>query len=269
MKLGVTTIGTALAGIALLAAVAWPAQDAAGSKPGAAKAKPAQTKPAQATKAQTQPANKPKAAPGTKPQAAQTAKPPAKPAAKPADKPADAAAADDKAAGTADIDSIMATRFTKAATPTANHTWLATFVGKWKMVSSYTIMPDKPAVESTGTSEFKMLMDGRFLVESREANGGAGPFKGMGVIGFNSVTGKAERVWFDSTSTAMVKSEGELNAERNEIRWTDTWTDPLQNGVHTTTSVLKKVSDTEFTFQQLNDFHGTTFKSLLVQYRKD
>lgn len=246
MKLGILSIGTALAGTVLLAAVAWPAQDAAGAKPGAAK-------PAQGAKQQAKPQTKP------------AAKPQPAPATEPAEDPAAAPAAEGKPGNE---DAMMATRFAKAAKLTAQHEWLATFVGKWKLVSTYTIMPSKPKVESTGSSEFKMLMDGRFLVESRDANGGAGPFKGMGVIGFNSITGKAERVWFDTSSTAMVKSEGELNVEHNEIRWVDTWTDPLKVGVTTTTSVLTKQSDSEFTFQQINEFHGQTFMTLVVKYRK-
>ncbi len=262
MKLGITMFGTALAGAALLAAVASPAQDSAAGKPAAGKPKPGQVK-AQPN-AQTAPATKPAA----KPPAKTPAKPPAKPAAKPEAEPAAEPSAEDKPGVSTDQDDIVAKRFAKASTPAEQHEWLAGFAGKWKMVSRYMIMPDTPAVESTGTSEFKMLMDGRFLVESQDANGGAGPFKGMGVVGFNTLTGKAERVWFDTTSTGMVKSEGDLLADRNEIRWVDTWIDPLANEVRSVTSILRKVSDTEFTFQQTNEYHGQTFKSLVISYRK-
>ena len=117
-------------------------------------------------------------------------------------------------------------RYQDAMTPGEPHAWLAKLEGKWKTSARLLTEPDGPAVEMTGTSEFKMLMDGRFLVESHDAGGSAGPFRGMGMLGFNNITGKYERVWFDSNSTAMLRSEGEYVAEGNSIRWTDQRSDP-------------------------------------------
>jgi len=168
-----------------------------------------------------------------------------------------------------DPEAVVAARYTKAMTPNEQHQWLAGLTGKWKTTSKHMIQPGAPVSESAGTSEFKMLMDGRFLVESHDAGGSAGPFKGMGVTGFNTVTGKFERVWFDTTSTAMMKSEGEFDAANDAVRWTDSWTDPTTGVVRQLTSVLKKVDARQFTFQQIDSHRGAEFKTLQVFYKKD
>lgn len=248
MKFVPTTLGTALAGIALLATFAWSAQDAGTGKP------------------QNQPKPKPS---GTAPQT-----PPKKPAANP---PQDAA--DDKpkakpdADGEAppvDADAAFAARYARAAAVGEQQKFLAGFVGKWKTATRQTLKPGTPPIESAGTSEFKMLMDGRFLVESNTSAGGAGNFTAMGIIGFNNLTQKYERVWFDSHSTAMIKSEGAYIKDRDEIRWVDQFTDPGLGKVITTTSLLRRVSDKELGFTQTVELPGNSvFVTFAMQYRKD
>jgi hypothetical protein len=251
MKLVPTTLGTALAGIALLATVAWSAQDAGTGKP------QNQPKPKAAGTAPQAPAKKAPPTANAAPQDAAGDKPKAKPDAEGATAPMDA-------------DAAVAARYAKAAAVGEAHKWLANFVGKWKTASRQTLKPGTPAIESAGTSEFKMLMDGRFLVESNSSAGGAGTFTAMGVIGFNNLTGKYERVWFDSHSTAMVKSEGDYNKVRDEIRWVDQFTDPGLGRVITTTSSLRRVSDTEVAFVQTVEMpNKSVFVTFTMQYRKD
>lgn len=200
--------------------------------------------------------------------------PAAKGGGKPAPKaPAKAAApakpaAQDEQAAPAAPDQALAARYARAMAPNERHAWLARLEGKWKTASRYTVRPGAPAVESVGTSEFKMLMDGRFLVENHDAAGGAGPFRGMGIMGFNVVTGAFERVWVDSNSTAMTVSQGEFDAQGDSVRWTDTWTDPATNARRELTSVLKWLDDRQLTFQQLDVVHGKDFKRLVVTYKK-
>lgn len=253
-------LGSLLAPAALAALASLPAQDAGAAKP---KAPPAGKPAAQAGKGAAQ-AGKQDAKPGAKP----GAKPPAKPGAKPAAEPAAQPAGQEAPAGNTPGAAITK-RYQDAMTPGEPHAWLAKLEGKWKTSARLLTEPDGPAVEMTGTSEFKMLMDGRFLVESHDAGGSAGPFRGMGMLGFNNITGKYERVWFDSNSTAMLRSEGEYVAEGNSIRWTDQRSDPRTGRVIETTSKLTVESDTAMTLLTMESLNRETFKALEVHYRKE
>ncbi len=252
-----TILGSALASCALLALVALPVQDANSGKPKA----PAAAKPP----GQTTPTAKQDAKPGAKP----GAKPAAKPVAKPAVEPAAAPAAQDAAAADRAPGAAITKRYEEAMTPGEQHAWLAKLAGKWKTSAKLLTEPDAPAVEMVGSSEFKMLMDGRFLIESHDAGGSLGAFRGMGIMGFNNVTSKYERVWFDTTSTAMVKSEGEFVEAGNNIRWTDQRSDPRSNRVREVQSKLTIDSDDAFTFLMIDNLNGKMFTAVEVHYRRE
>ncbi|MBM3986312.1 MAG: DUF1579 domain-containing protein [Planctomycetes bacterium] len=242
-----------LAPAALAVLASLPSQDAGAAKPKA----PAGGKPG----GQPAAAAKQDAKPGAKP----AAKPGAKPAAQPA--AAVPAAQDDAASRTPGA--ALTKRYQDAMTQGEAHAWLAKLEGKWKTSGKLLTEANAPAVEMTGTSEFKMLMDGRFLVESHEAGGSAGPFRGMGMIGFNNITQKYERVWFDTTSTAMLKSEGEYVAEGNNLRWVDQRSDPRTSRLIETTSKLTVESDGAMTLLTMENHGSGPFKALEVHYRRE
>jgi hypothetical protein len=247
-----TLLGTALTAAALITLVALPQQNAGAKVPQNA------PKPAAKPPEQTKPAP---------PQSAPKDGKPADPKAG-----ADAKAADPNAQASEkakETEAAIAARYERVATPGEEHKWMANFVGKWKTTSKVMLKPNTPLIESTGTSEFKLLMDGRFLIESNSSSNAQGNSQGMGVIGFNNVTKKYERVWFDSRSTAMVKSEGDYAKERDEIRWSDQWTDPGAAQVITTLSSLHRLNDKQFIFtQSITLPNNETFIALVVQYQK-
>ena len=232
--------GAAVAAAGLVALVALPLQNAAGQQNAQNKAKP----PAQQQQA-------PKADPK-----------------KGEEKPANAKA-DGKEEMPHDADAAITARYTKAAAVGEEHKWLAGLVGKWKTSSKQSIKPNSTAIEATGTSDFKLFMDGRFLIENNQAGGAQGNSQGMGIIGFNTVTGKYERIWFDSKSTAMLKSEGEYVKDLDAIKWTDQWCDPVTGQVNTTTSSLRRLDEKRMVFtQSITLPNKQEFNAVVVQYQK-
>ena len=247
MKLAVTTLASALSSVTLLALLAVPQQNAPAKPQNAPKPKP------------TPPAAKP-------------AEPPAKseppPAAASGDPAAQAADPSAKPAGP-DADTALANRYLRAAEIGDEHKWLGNLQGKWKTLTTQRIKPDAPPVESTGTSEFQLFMDGRFLLENNKSGGSAGNSQGMGIIGFNNMTKKYERVWFDTHSTAMLKSEGTYDKSHDEILWTDQWCDPTTGQIVTTQSALRRNSDKDYIFTQTETLPTkAVFLTLKVQYKK-
>ena len=181
--------------------------------------------------------------------------------------------ADPKAEGKEDMphdaDAAITARYQKAAAVGEEHKWLAGLTGKWKTSSKQSIKPNSTPIEATGTSEFKLFMEGRFLIENNSSNGAQGAAQGMGIVGFNNVTGKYERIWFDSRSTAMLKSEGEYVKDLDAIKWADQWCDPVTGQVSTTTSSLRRLDDKRMVFtQSIKLPNNQEFNSVVVQYQK-
>lgn len=247
-------LGPALSAAALIALVALPQQNAGAKAPQNA------PKPAAKPPEQVKPAPQPSA---PKPGDSKPADPKAG---------ADGKGADPNAAGgdkAKEAEAALTARYERLATIGEEHKWMGNFVGKWKTTSKVLLKPNTPVIETAGTSEFKLLMDGRFLIESNSSTGAQGNSTGMGVIGFNNVTKKYERVWFDSRSTAMVKSEGDYAKDRDEILWTDQWTDPGAAQITKTTSSLRRLNDKQFVFtQSITLPNNEAFVGLVIQYQK-
>ena len=99
------------------------------------------------------------------------------------------------------------------ATPGKEHQEMAAKVGKWDLDITMWMDPAAPPTKSTGTAEYTVAMDGRYVIEhvNSEMDMGGGmkmPFKGMAVAGYDNMTKKYVSSWIDNMGTGMMISEG-------------------------------------------------------------
>jgi Protein of unknown function (DUF1579) len=253
MKFGYVMSGVVCAGLVLGLGAA-SAQDGKG---GNTKKPPANNKPAATKPAGNQAAAKPPATPAPKPAAPAPAPAPTPaPAAVPADAAPPAAAADGKG--------LLA----KAAMPGAHHKPLMDLKGNWNLAVTSTADPGATPVQSTATSAFAIIMDGRYIVESTVGTGPMGPFNGMGIYGFNVIGNEYENVWLDNTSTAMWKSTGTWDDATQSFRWHGEMVSVKNGGKAKTQAIMKKVSDTRYEYTMLEERGEKLFKSLEIVYTK-
>src|SRR5258705_7675062 len=91
----------------------------------------------------------------------------------------DAKAKDKPAGGDASgMSAEQMAMWTKIGTPGPEHAEMAKLVGKWNVSSEWIMAPGATPQTSTGTSEFKTMFDGRYLVQDHSSTGAMGPFKG-------------------------------------------------------------------------------------------
>ena len=118
--------------------------------------------------------------------------------------------------------------YTKLGTPGAPHKVLASMVGSWiTKIKSWT-EPDKPPMESTGTSEQKMVLGGRFLQQDFTGEMMGSPFTGIGVTGYDNHTKKYVSTWIDSMSTGIYFFEGTAVPDGKTITQESRYDDPAQ-----------------------------------------
>jgi hypothetical protein len=128
------------------------------------------------------------------------------------------------------------------ATPGPAHQVLQQKAGKWNLAVKM-FMPGMPAaMESKGTSDMKVIMDGRYLQDTTEGSFMNEPFHGQGLTGYDNLKKKYVGTWIDNMGTGIMTSEGTYDAATktftyaNEMpdstmtkyikgRTTETWTD--------------------------------------------
>ncbi len=100
----------------------------------------------------------------------------------------------------------MMKKYMQLGTPVAEHRLLAKMAGKWTAKIKSWMEPGAQAMEGTGTSEGKMILEGRFLAhtETWDQEMMGRHYMGMGVMGFDNHTKKYVSTWFDNMGTSIL-----------------------------------------------------------------
>ena len=111
-------------------------------------------------------------------------------------------------------------KWNKFMTPGEPHRLLAQKAGTWDMKTTMWMVPGGPPETSTGTSELKMVLDGRFLEDVTTSEFQGQPFHGRGLTGYDNIKQKFVTTWYDNFGTGVMVFEGDYDAANK--RWTYT-----------------------------------------------
>ncbi len=134
--------------------------------------------------------------------------------------------------------------YQKVGTPGDPHKLLAKLEGSWTTRSKGWIEPDKPPMESSGTCEQKMLLDGRYLQQVYTGDMMGMPFTGISIMGYNNHTKKFESVWIDTMSTGVFYFVGPGSADGRTITQECSYDDPVKGPSRWRTVTRLKNDDT-------------------------
>ena len=178
---------------------------------------------------------------------------------KPADKPA-AAPMDDKA---------MMDAWMKVATPGDAHKRLDPVVGTWDAKIMMWMAPGAPPQESTGISENKWVLGGRFVEQRYEGTFMGQPFSGVGYTGYDNYKKKYIGTWMDTMGTMMMVSQGTSDATGKTFSMTSTMDDIMTGKPATVKSDLKIVDADHHVMEMwAPDPAGKQFKTMEIHYTK-
>ena len=102
----------------------------------------------------------------------------------------------------------MMEKYMKAATPGPEHQAMAKLAGKWNLKVTAWMAPGAPPQTSTGTAEFRTILDGRFLEQVAHGDMGGMPFEGHGLEGYDNVTHERWGTWVDTMTTGVMVMKG-------------------------------------------------------------
>ncbi len=105
----------------------------------------------------------------------------------------------------------------KLAMPGEPHKLFAMLAGRWTTTTKEWMEPGTPPMESTGTANMKMLLDGRFLYQDFNGQMMGQPFNGIGIDAYDNVTKKYVTAWMDSLGTGILLMEGTASPDGKTI----------------------------------------------------
>ncbi len=159
-------------------------------------------------------------------------------------------------------------KYNELGKPGPHHELLARMAGTWSTRTLSWMEPGGPTMESTGVSEQKMILDGRFLQQDFSGEMMGDKFIGIGVTGFDNHTRKFVSTWMDSMSTAIMYFEGEADAGGKTITQTSEFDDPFR-GPMKWRSVTRIVDDHTHLFEMFGtDKSGKEERMMEITYTR-
>jgi hypothetical protein len=111
----------------------------------------------------------------------------------------------------------MMEAYEKLATPGEPHKQFASLAGSWTTKTKEWMEPGKPPMESTGSAEMKMLLDGRFLQQEFTGDMMGKPYSGIGITAYDNLRKRYVSTWIDSMGTGIFTMEGTASADGKTI----------------------------------------------------
>lgn len=146
----------------------------------------------------------------------------------------------------------MMEAYSKLATPSEPHKQFASLAGSWSTKTKEWMEPGKPPMESTGSAEMKMVLDGRFLQQEFTGDMMGHSYSGIGISGYDNLRKRYVSTWIDTMGTGIFTMEGTASADGKTITLKGQHAE-LGGGQMTHRAVWKIVDDNTQTF----DMYGT------------
>ncbi|MDD5267697.1 MAG: DUF1579 domain-containing protein [Methylococcales bacterium] len=158
--------------------------------------------------------------------------------------------------------------YTKLAAPGEPHKLFASLAGSWTTKTKEWMEPGKPPMETTGSAEMKMLLDGRFLQQEYTGQMMGQPFSGIGIDGYDNIRKKYVTAWMDTMGTGFFMMEGTASADGKTITLTGQHPEP--GGGHMTHRAIWKIVDSNTqTFDMYGAHHcGKEMKMMEITYTR-
>ncbi len=118
-------------------------------------------------------------------------------------------------------------RWTDFMTPGDMHKVLAAATGSWTEEITMWMDPAQPPIKSTSTSEYKMVLGGRYQQANITGSFSGMPFEAMSLIGYDNMKKMFVSTWIDNMGTGILNSEGPYDAATNTITLIGTSAEPM------------------------------------------
>jgi len=165
-------------------------------------------------------------------------------------------------------------KWAEFAAPGEPHRDMAKRAGIWNAaVKMWWAGPDSPPTVTTGVSEVKVILDGRFITEKFRCEMKMGDqvmgYEGFGISGYDNFKRMYTSFWVDNMGTQMILMLGSQPPGSNKLTFYGQMDEPLL-GVQDrmVKSVVTLVSEDEHVFEMYDLHVGENYKVMEITYTR-
>lgn len=181
------------------------------------------------------------------------------------------AAQEKKAAKKMPSQEEMMKRAEEAMTPGAMHKKLEALVGSWDAeVKIWMAGPGGEPTISKATSETKLVLGGRYLMEEVSGLMMNQPFNGVGYTGYDNMNKKYTGFWIDNMGTGMSTMEGKADKDGMTFTLWGKMDDPMSGEKGKKAKYVTKVIDNNTHIFEVYDVtsHGDKTPTMVITYTR-
>ncbi|HXI14615.1 MAG TPA: DUF1579 domain-containing protein [Thermoanaerobaculia bacterium] len=161
----------------------------------------------------------------------------------------------------------MMAAWMKAMTPGDAHSRLKDFEGSWSASVSSWMQPGAPPMISTGSSEHKMVLGGRYLEQRFTGSFMDQPFEGVGYTGYDNINKKYVSSWMDNMSTAPMMVSGKV--DKDGMKLSGMVSDPMTGKLQAVKETLTVVDSDHHKMEMWGPApNGKMFKMMEIHYKR-
>jgi hypothetical protein len=143
----------------------------------------------------------------------------------------------------------MMAKWQEFSTPGEGHKALEPLVGTWDYTVTWWETPESQPQKSTGTSEVKWIMEGRFLEQTAKGTAMGQEFQGMGLMGYDNMKKEYTGVWIDNMGTGMMTSAGTYDPETKSFTEKGSFSCPQEDGEKAFRGVTTILGPDKYTYE--------------------
>jgi hypothetical protein len=158
-----------------------------------------------------------------------------------------------------------------AGTPGPNQAFLCKQAGAWHGKTTMWMAPDAQPETSECMNTITPIMDGRYIQCSYAGEmPGMGPFHGLGITGYDNVSGSFVGTWLDSHSTGIMTGVGRLSEDKRTMTWAYTFNCPITKKPATMRQIETYASPTSMTLDMFmtDPKTGREYKLMHIDFTK-
>ena len=158
----------------------------------------------------------------------------------------------------------------KIAAPGEHHKHLEYFIGKWKTKTKMWMGgPGSEAMESDGTSEFKWVLGGRWVMEEHKGSFMGMPYEGIGLSGYDNYRNMYVGSWYSNMGTNVLSMSGMRHPETGLFTSYGEMDEPAMKVVGRTVKYVTKIIDKNSYVFSIIDLHaGDDYKVIEITYTR-
>ena len=154
-------------------------------------------------------------------------------------------------------------------TPGEMHKWMASMAGTWTTEATMWEEEGKPPMTSTGASEVKMIMGGRYQQAVHKSNMMGMPFEGLSTMAYDNVKKVFVNTWIDNMGTGIWCIQGPYDAASKTLTLTGKCVDPTTGKDMDIREVTKFPDDKHQVMEMyVTQAGGKEFKNMELKFTK-